>query len=124
MYLKRFDPIAPEPIPTIKLGYAVRRPLRLACCLAAFAVMILVATLILHIRNSRVVLPTTVREAASAETRGQLEPLTMRSATAWLTTAPSFKAAIDDLAFRSQSDPIPQGKQSAVAVLRKEKIKL
>jgi hypothetical protein len=53
-----------------------------------------------------------------------LEPLTMRSANAWLATAPSFKAAVDDLAFRSQTSPLPQGTQSAVAVLSKEKSRL
>ncbi|MFZ0279636.1 MAG: hypothetical protein WA254_06135 [Candidatus Sulfotelmatobacter sp.] len=48
----------------------------------------------------------------------------MRRANAWLAAAPSFKAAVDDLAFRPQTSPLPQGKQSAVAVLSKEKTRL
>jgi len=38
--------------------------------------------------------------------------------------APSFKALVDGMAFRSQTIPVPKGKLSAVAVLGKEKIKL
>jgi hypothetical protein len=78
----------------------------------------------LHIRSHRVVVPNTARDVAFAERHAPSEPLTMRSANAWLATAPSFKAAVDDLAFRSQTSPLPQGKQSAVAVLSKEKIRL
>jgi hypothetical protein len=59
-----------------------------------------------------------------AERGAPLKPFTMRSANAWLATSPSFKAAVDELAFRSPASPVPQGKQSAVAVLSKEKIKL
>lgn len=127
MYLKRFDPIAPEPIPTLRLDGASRRPFAFGIGLAAFVTLLLVGIiLVAHIRSgSRVVVPPNmVRDAASAERHALLEPLTTRSANAWLTTAPSFKAAIDDLAFRSRGNPIPQGKQSAVAVLSKEKIKL
>jgi hypothetical protein len=74
--------------------------------------------------SNRVVVPRAARDVAFAERHAPSEPLTMRSANAWLATAPSFKAAIDDLAFRSQASPLPQGKQSAIAVLRKEKIRL
>jgi len=52
------------------------------------------------------------------------QPLTMRSANALVAKAPSFKAMVDDMAFRSQNIPLPKGKRSAVAVLGKEKIKL
>jgi hypothetical protein len=126
MYLKRFDPVVPDPIPTLKIDGASRRPFLLGIGLAAFAAILLVGIiLVVHIRSgSRVVVPNIVRDAASAERHAPLEPLTTRSASGWLTAAPSFKAAIDDLAFRSQSQPIPQDKQSAVAVLSKEKIKL
>jgi hypothetical protein len=40
-----------------------------------------------------------------------------------LAKAPSFKAAFDGLAFHPETR-LPQGKQSAVAVLSKEKIRL
>lgn len=126
MYLKRFDPIAPDPIPALGMGGASRRPFALGIGIAVSAAILLVGIiLVVHSRStSRVALSNTVRDAASAERHAPMEPLTTRSASAWLTAAPSFKAAIDDLAFRSQSNSIPQNEQSAVAVLSKEKIKL
>jgi hypothetical protein len=48
----------------------------------------------------------------------------MRSANALLAAAPSFKTAVDAMAFHSQTIPLPEGKRSAVSVLSKEKIKL
>jgi hypothetical protein len=54
----------------------------------------------------------------------QQQPLTIRSANALLSAAPSFKAAVDDMAFRSSNIPIPKGKRSVVSELSKEKIKL
>jgi hypothetical protein len=123
-YLKRFHPIAPEPVPTLRAGYASRRSLSLGTWLAAVAAILVIGTAILHIRSNRGVVPNTARDVGFAERHAPSEPLTMRSANAWLATAPSFKAAVDELAFRSQTSPLPQGKQSAVAVLSKEKIKL
>lgn len=124
MYLKRFDPIAPEPIPTLRFGYASRPSFRLNAWLAALAVIILVVgSVILHNRDGRTVVPNT-RHDLSADRREPLEPLTMWRANTLLTKAPSFKAAIDELAFGSRSKSIPNGQQSALAVLSKEKIKL
>jgi hypothetical protein len=121
MFLKRFEPIAPEPIPRLRFSYASRRSFRVGALLAAVAAMLLTGSLLLYVHYVRVVVPNTV---TTPERRWPMEPLTMRSANTWLSTAPSFKAAIDDLAFRAQSEPIPKGKQSAVAVLSREKIKL
>jgi len=124
VYLKRFHPLAPEPVPTLRVGYASRRSLSFGTWLAAVAAVVFIGAAILHIRSSRVVVPNTVRDVAFAERPAPLEPFTMRSANAWLATAPSFKAAVDELAFRSPTSPLPQGKQSAVAVLSKEKVKI
>ena len=123
-YLKRFHPIAPEPVPTLSVGYSSRRSSSLGIWLASVAAIIVIGAVTLHIRSSRIVVSNTASDAAVAERHAPSEPLTMRSANAWLATAPSFKAAVDDLAFRSQTSPLPQGKQSAVAVLSKEKIRL
>jgi hypothetical protein len=123
-YLKRFHPIAPEPVPTLSVGRASRRSPPLGIWLAAVAAILVIGAVILHVRSSRIVVSNTASDAAVAERHAPSEPLTMRSANAWLATAPSFKAAVDDLAFRSQTSPLPQGKQSAVAVLSKEKIRL
>jgi hypothetical protein len=126
LYLKRFDPIAPEPIPMLRIDVASRRPFGLAAGLAALAAILVVGIILVwHVRSSsRVAVSSTARDAAPAERHAPLEPLTTRSATAWLTAAPSFKTAIDDLAFRPQTNSIPQDKQSAVALLSKETIKL
>lgn len=123
-YLKRFHPIAPEPVPTLSVGRASRRSPPLGIWLAAVAAILVIGAVILHVRSSRIVVSNTASDAAVSERHAPSEPLTMRSANAWLATAPSFKAAVDDLAFRSQTSPLPQGKQSAVAVLSKEKIRL
>jgi len=125
MYLKRFAPIAPEPIPTLRFAYASRRSFRLSAWVTALATILFVTgTALLHNRGGRMVVPNTARHVTSAGEREPMGPLTMRRANTWLTTAPSFKAAIDDMAFRSQSESIPNGQQSAIAVLSKEKIKL
>lgn len=123
-YLKRFHPIAPEPVPTLSVGHSSRRSPSLGIWLAAVAAILVIGAVTLHIRSSRIVVSNTASDAAVAERHAPSQPLTMRSANAWLATAPSFKAAVDDLAFRSQTSPLPQGKQSAVAVLSKEKIRL
>lgn len=123
-YLKRFDPITPEPVPTLSVDHSSLRSPSLGIWLAAVAAILVIGAVILHIRSSRIVVSSTASDAAVAERHAPSEPLTMRSANAWLATAPSFKAAVDDLAFRSQTSPLPQGKQSAVAVLSKEKIRL
>ena len=123
-YLKRFHPIAPEPVPTLSVGHSSRRSPSLGIWLVAVAAILVIGAVILHVRSSRIVVSNTASGAAVSERHAPSEPLTMRSANAWLATAPSFKAAVDDLAFRSQTSPLPQGKQSAVAVLSKEKIGL
>jgi hypothetical protein len=123
-YLKRFHPTAPEPVPTLSVGHSSRRSPPLGIWLAAVAAILVIGAFILHIRSSRIVVSNTDSDAAVAGRHAPSEPLTMRSANAWLATAPSFKTAVDDLAFRSQTSPLPQGKQSAVAVLSKEKIRL
>jgi hypothetical protein len=123
-YLKRFHPIAAEPVPTLSVGHSSRRSLSLGIWLGAVAAILVIGAFILHIRGNKDVVSNTASDAAFAERHAPSEPLTMRSANAWLAAAPSFKAAVDGLAFRSQTSPLPQGKQSAVAVLSKEKIRL
>jgi hypothetical protein len=47
----------------------------------------------------------------------------MRDANTLLATAPSYKMALDEMAFHRRST-VPKDKQSAVEVLAKERIKL
>ena len=123
-YLKRFQPIAPEPVPTVRGGGSSRRLPSPGRWLAAVAAFLVSGALVLQVRTSRVVVLNRSGDAASAVRLRLSEPLTMQSADAWLATAPSLKAAVDGLAFRPGTSPVPQGKQSAVAVLSKEKIRL
>lgn len=122
-YLKRFQPIAPEPVPTINRVGSSRRTPSLGRWLAAVAAMFVLGVVVLHFRGNRIVVPNR-STTAFADRLALSEPLTMQTANALLATAPSFKAAVDSLAFRSQTSPLPQGKQSAVAVLSKERIRL
>ena len=123
-YLKRFHPIAPERVSTLSVGHLSRRSSPLGIWLAAVAAVLVIGVVILHVRSSRIVVSNTASDTPVSERHAPSEPLTMRSANAWLATAPLFKAAVDDLAFHSQTSPLPHGKQSAVAVLSKEKIRL
>jgi hypothetical protein len=123
-YLKRFHPVAPEPIPTVRFVHAFRRPLSLGAWIVAVAAILIIGTVIFHVRNNRIVVPNTAHDVAFAERHAPAGPLTIRRANDWLLAAPSFKAAVDGLAFRSQTSPLPQGQQSAVAVLSKEKVRL
>ena len=108
-YLKRFHPLAPKAIKTFEITDTSRRLLAPAAWITALAAVLIAATMIWHTRDSR--------DVKFVDRHAPLEPLTMRTANAWLAAAPSFQAAVDDLAFRSSTNPIPPGKQSALAVL-------
>ena len=122
-YLRRFRPLAPEPLPARGSGQSYRRRFALWAGAAA-AVAILAGTIALDIHTERNRVAETTRRLAIPDQLVDGPPLTMRSANALMAKAPSFKALIDDMAFRSQTISIPKGKLSAVAVLGKEKIKL
>lgn len=123
--LKEFRPVAPEALPAGGTGYGLRRPLKLGAWVAAVAAVLILGTLILAVRRNHVVAARQApRDVASTEQPAASEPLTLRSANAWLAQASSFHAAVDALAFRSSDNSVRQDRQSAVAVLRQEKIKL
>jgi hypothetical protein len=121
-YLRQFRPLAPESLPT-GLGHASRRRFVIAAGgTAAAAVLILM--LARHIRSNPTAVSVAVSNASAAGELVPSQPLTMRSANALLAAAPSFKTAVDAMAFHSQTIPLPEGQRSAVSVLSKEKIKL
>jgi glucan phosphoethanolaminetransferase (alkaline phosphatase superfamily) len=123
-YLKRFEPIAPDAVPSVSLNRSTRRSLSLRIWLATAAAMVVMGVAVLYVRDNRAAGPNRSSDAALRQRMGPYEPLTVRSANAWLAAAPSFKTAVDELAFRSQTNPLRQGEQSAVAVLCKEKARL
>lgn len=125
-YLKQFRPVQPDSIPRFQ-HLDERRSWRPRIVWAAVAAMVLIVgavVLSVHPRHPGVVALRVNNKTAFANGDVPPEPLTIRSANAWLAQAPSFKAGIDTLAFRSQNQKIQQGEQSAIAVLSKEKIKL
>lgn len=124
-YLKQFRPVTPEALPVKEQVRARRRPLLFAAWAAVAAAVILV-TVMLAMRSYQRPSP---QEAAGAngttlELINNLQPLTIRSANELLARAPSFKAAVESVAFQTGSVPVAEGKHSALALLSKEKIKL
>ncbi|PYT97734.1 MAG: hypothetical protein DMG38_18800 [Acidobacteria bacterium] len=124
VYLKQFRPLAPEPLRTVWPGHRARRTFGLWTSIAAAAAILVMGVLTLHIRSNRARVTESVRNVGNSEHFVDDRPLTIWSANALLAKAPSFKAMVDDMAFRSQTIPVPKGKRSAIAILGQEKIKL
>ena len=122
-YLKRFQPVIPDPLPALEHTREVRRLPRLAAWIAAAAVMAIVGVLALRVHSPQVVVPA-VTNLESSDMRPPTGPLTQQNTNEWLARAPSFKTAVDALGFRPETNPIQQGRKSAIAVLGEERIKL
>ena len=122
-YLKQFRPVEPEPLMAKEQFRIQRRPLVFAAW-AAVAVAILLAVL-LSVLIHKPAQPAREANAArpNVENLNNPQPLTIASANALLAKAPSFKVAVDDMAFRSESKPISEGTYSMLALLSKEEIK-
>jgi hypothetical protein len=120
-YLKQFRPVAPEALAVKEQGRATRRPLAWAAVAAAILAAVMVSWRFYQH-------PSPVREPGAGgpnvEWLVNPQPLTIRSANALLAGAPSFKAAVESVAFRPQSRPLSEGRHSALAVLSKEENKL
>ncbi len=121
-YLKQFRPLAPQPPPVESPVHASPRWFVLAAWTAAAAAIVAVAVLAFHARPGRIAPP--VESFTIADQLVKPQSLTIRSADALLATAPSFKDAIDEMAFPPKPAPLPADKHSALAELSKEKTKL
>lgn len=115
-YLKEFRPLAPEPLQAERQPNKARRPFAAMACVAACAAALLLAFLWWH--RPRPAQPAKALKPADSQS------LTIGRANSLLVHAPSLKEAFDDLSFQPQSASQPEGKQSALAVLSKEDIKL
>jgi hypothetical protein len=122
-HLKQFRPLVPEPLPIAESRHRARGRLVLWTAAAAIAA-ILIASAVLQIHRQRVRIAERNTSPATSDRLTDGPPLTMRSANALMAKAPSFKALVDDMAFRSQTVPLPAGTRSAVAVLGEENMKL
>jgi hypothetical protein len=121
-YLKQFRPVAPEPLAVQKPIRARRRPLLFAAW-ASVAVILLavIVSVFLHRPPHR---PADVRTSRpGVEELNNPQPLTIAKANALLAEAPSFKAAVDNMAFQSESTSISGGRYSALALLSEEETK-
>lgn len=126
-YLKEFQPLAPEPLPAPERASGIRRWLVLGAWAAAAAAVVVTAVLLLHPRPKPGRSPEEPESAMRSAPLAKPQPLTIGTANALLARAPSAKAAVDGVAaqaFQSQSIPLSEGTQSALAVLSKEKTKL
>jgi len=123
-YLKQFRPLVPDPLPAVEPNSGARRKFVLGAWVAAAVAIVVLGALTFHIRTNRARVTENVVNVGNPEHLQDRQLLTMWSANALMAKAPSFKAMVDGMAFRSQAVPLPKGRRSAVAVLGKEKIKL
>ena len=115
-YLKEFQPLAPESLQVEKQPVRARRPFVVMVWAAACAASVLLAFLLWH--RPKPPQGAIVPQVASTPS------LTIGRANALLASSPSIKAAVDQLSFQPQRASQTEGKQSALAVLSKENIKL
>jgi hypothetical protein len=120
-YLKRFRPLVPDPLPVRKLGPAPRPLILAAAALGTVAIIVLGVASLRILKQHGSVAPD---HSASVENLVPARPLTLRDANVLLETSPSYKSAMDELAFPCQRSTVPKENQSALALLAKEKIKL
>jgi hypothetical protein len=118
-YLKQFHPVAPEALPVKEQVRARRRPLLFAAWASMAAILFaVIVSVFLHQPPHR---PREVRTSRpGAEELNNPQPLTIAKANALLSEAPSFKAAVDNMAFHPESKSISEGRYSALALLSEE----
>lgn len=115
-YLREFRTLAPESLQGEKRPNRAQRPFVWMVWAAACAASLLLAFLLWH--RPKLPQSTNAPQLAGSQT------LTLGRANALLDHAPSFKEAFDELSFQPQPASQPEGKQSALAALGKENIKL
>jgi hypothetical protein len=126
-YLKNFQPMPPLPLPAMEEVNKARFWPLLAAWAAGAAMIGIGTILMLHPRPAIVQLKQEVISERPDMPHPHTQPLTIGIANALLASAPSTKAAVDDMAaqeFQSQRFSQPEGMQGALAVLSKEKTKL
>jgi len=115
-YLKQFRPLAPQALP--EQSGAARSTLALAAW-AAVAAVVIVALLVLYPRVQQAGPRDDAVHWTGPSHAETPQSLTIQSANALLTHAPSFKAAVDAMAVPSRAASF-DGKQSALDVLSKD----
>ena len=121
-YLKQFHPLPPPEPPIERSGRTL--PRRWVLLVGTAAAALLIAAPLLFRTPRRFHAPQKIESAAGAEQLVNDRPLTIRRANALLSTAPSFRAAFDQIALPPRAIPLPSDKHSALAALAKEKTNL
>jgi hypothetical protein len=121
-YLKQFRPAAPAALPATT-PVRKRSIWRLSALIATAAAIIVLAIVVTRSQHKQIATNVPVKSDGPTHIAADA-PLTMRNANKLLADAPSFKSAVDDLAFKSERIPLAKNEQSAIHVLGKEKIKL
>src|SRR5262249_33226773 len=121
-YLKQFQPLIPDPLPSTSRNRGWSRGWIIGVCAAVAMALLIVGVIQFRVPHS-----TAKGNSGQPElpvVNAPTQPLTVREANALLFTAPSYKAALNDMAFRRSGSPVQKDKQSAFAILAKEKFKL
>lgn len=123
-YLRQFRPLEPEPLALVAMEARVRtRPLMFAARAAAAVAILAAVMLAIRIYQRPSPVPDTGQGGPQIEQPVSPRPLTIGSANALLAGAPSFKEAVDNMAFQSGTTTISPGQHSALAALDKEETK-
>ena len=122
-YLRRFRPVAAEPLPIERRARAIWRWWVFALPAAATLALLVASVLGIHFRRRSAQSPS-AKNMVGIEQVTNTRPLTLGRASDLLAHAPSFKAALDGLAFQRQRSQLSEGTRSALASLSKEDIKL
>lgn len=121
-YLKQFRPLLPDALPTPTRERPSSRHRNFAIWSVGAAAVIILGAIGWRMIPGR--LSGRPGNPQPVAVSAPIRPLTMRDANALLATAPSYKAVLDEMAFHPRPSTVPNDRQSAVAVLSKEKIKL
>jgi len=121
-YLKQFKPLLPDALPDTTRERTLPRHWILAIWSAGAAAVIILGAIGWRMLPGRVSGRPGNPQPVSVTLPAR--PLTLRDASTLLAAAPSYKAALDEMAFHPQPSAVPNDQRSAVTVLSKEKIKL
>ena len=120
-FLKQFRPRPPGRLPIEKHERAAR-PL-VFWVLLPTAALVSAVTVFLSVDRREFRLVGGVPKLSTVKPLTSSQPLTLGRANALLVQAPSVQAAVDSLAFPSQTSQVPKGARSALTVLGEENFK-
>ena len=120
-YLRQFQPVVPDGLPVKERSNGRWRHWVQISLAGATAIVILGSVTFRIIKHRVAQKPG---NPISVEMIEPTHPLRIADANTLLATAPSYRSAMQELAFRPEGSTFPKNKHSALAALAKEKIKL